>query len=131
VLKLKPPHAVAIQLKNSTAVPLRLFDESNSWGAARWRILRIRQGAASLAYQVPIYAFTRNLPGFQELPGQGTSEKELDLSDKTWRTHGMADATLQSGDLVVVIYDVPVSSEAQRLGVAWGRVGECKCPVGR
>jgi hypothetical protein len=122
VVNVSPPRVISIELKNVTAHALRLFRESNSWGAARWRVLRVRGGEAALAYQVPVYAFSMNVPGYDELAGQATRMKQLDLGDNSWRIQGPTDLTLDPGDIVVAIYDVPVSSIAQRLSVWNGAV---------
>jgi hypothetical protein len=122
VLKVSPPHAVSVELRNSTSQSLRVFSESNRWGAARWRLLRVRGEDVALAYQVPVHAFSRNLPGYDELPAQATWRREFDLDEAAWHTPGPATLMLDPGDLIVVIYDVPVSDEARRLGVWHGAI---------
>jgi hypothetical protein len=39
-----PSGVITIEMNNSLEKPLRIWDESNSWGAARWRVVVIRNG---------------------------------------------------------------------------------------
>ena len=99
-----------------------MFRETNSWGAARWRVLRLRDGQAALFFQVPTEGFTRNVPAFDELSAHSTIEKSLNLDAPSWRSGDDGERSIRSGDLLAVIYDVPFSDEARSLGVWHGAV---------
>lgn len=122
VLRMTPPSVIEVELRNALSVPLRLFKEDNSWGAARWRIMRIRNGDAALFFQVPIEGFTVNTPAFDELPAHARLQRVLDLAEKGWRSTQAVDMGIRAGDLVIPFYDVPVTDQARRGGVWYGAV---------
>ena len=69
-------------------------------------------------HETPDQSFTRNGPGFAEIaPGQHT-ERKLDLNDERWR--GPANRRIESGDVVIVLYDVPLTDEATQYKVWYG-----------
>lgn len=111
---------INIRLRNISSEPLRIWQESNSWGAARWRVIVLRGEQMITLFQNPEQFFTKNSPGYNELGRGGIVERKLNLSDGSWRGSIDKEIALQKGDLVVVIYDVPLSHEAQSLGVWYG-----------
>ena len=122
ILKATPPNGFVIELQNPSDAAVRLWRDSNTWGAARWRAMRIRDGAATLFYQVPTHGFTRNVPGFDELAAKSRIERTFDLTDAIWRSTHPGDRSIRSGDLLIVFYDVPLTDEATRLGVWYGAI---------
>ncbi|HEU0046292.1 MAG TPA: hypothetical protein VFQ43_01650, partial [Nitrososphaera sp.] len=58
---------VTLQLENSSKATLRIWKDSNSWGAACWRVLLIRNGRLEVFFQNPDQEFTRNGPAFDEI----------------------------------------------------------------
>ena len=111
---------LAIEIRNSSPRTLRLWKESNSWGAGRWRILRVRGGAIEVFFENPNRVFTKNVPAYFEIVGEGSAEKAIDLNDSDWRWRGGEEASLIGGDLIIVLYDVPATGEASRMGVWYG-----------
>ena len=111
---------VAVEIGNPSQKPMRIWKDSNSWGAARWRLLRIRKGVLETFVQNPNSLFTRNVPSFDEIAGGSHIERKLNLNAQDWRPLGHKKTDFQSGDLVIVIYDVPVSREAREMNVWWG-----------
>jgi hypothetical protein len=105
--------SVRIESKNGRS--FRLWKDSNSWGAASWRVIVMRQNQISLFYQDPAQMFTRNIPSYAEHPGVATFE--LDVNQPTWLTTNSKPFSFLSGDIVVALYDVAPSSEAQRFNV--------------
>jgi len=120
--KVTPPSGISLTMINTASSPVRLWRESNTWGVAHWRVIRIRAGQATLFYQVPTEGFTRNVPAFDELAGHVSVEIRLDLSGQAWRSTDRSERDVRVGDFLVVVYDVPVTDEAQQLGVWHGAV---------
>ena len=124
---------VQVKFRNLSADPVRIWDEANSWGAARWRVLRIRGGRLESFFANPDRVFTRNIPSFTEIAGGGELGRRLDLNAGNWcgfghcspfYEHGIAGRKVrfETGDRIVVLYDVPPSIEAVRMGVWYGVV---------
>src|SRR5437660_3926449 len=67
------------QIENSSKEPLRVWKDSNSWGAACWRVLLLRKGRLETFYQNPDQIFTINWPTFDEIQGGGHFARHVDL----------------------------------------------------
>ena len=109
--------------------PIRIWQESNSWGAAHWRVLLMRNGQLQTFFENPDQAFTRNIPAFNEITPGSHIEHKLDLSAESWRGTEGQKVRFEHGDTVVVVYDVPrpyrwagaaVTVEASKMGVWYG-----------
>ena len=122
---------IAIELNNESNSPLRIWDDSNSWGAARWRVLVLGKGQLTGFFQNPNRAFTRNGPGFVEIAIAAHVNKSMDLDDGDWctldvcpsrdqRGSSVRRVNLETGDVVIAIYDVPVTGEARKMKVWYG-----------
>ena len=111
---------VVVQIRHSSSQSCKIWEESNSWGASRWRVLQIRNGAVSLHFQDPDKNFFKNTPQYREIPPGGQIVERLDLSSGDWRGLGSEKIHFERGDLVVVIYDVPFTPENLKLGVWYG-----------
>lgn len=128
IVKLSPAGAITVAMGNSSDKPLKLWNESNSWGAAHWRVLRIRKGRLETFFQNPDENFTRNIPTFRGIAPGAHIEQDLDLSRENWRGP-QGKLNFETGDTVIVIYDVPkqfgwagatVTVEASKMGVWYG-----------
>jgi hypothetical protein len=124
-----PTGIVKVQILNSSDRPIRIWRESNSWGAAHWRVLVLRNGELSTFFQNPDQGFTKNNPAFDEIAPGGTIEKTLSLNDGNWRGLGKQKVGFESGQTIIVIYDVPktfawppaqVTVEARNMAVWYG-----------
>jgi len=122
---------VTLQLENSSKEPVRVWKGSNSWGAACWRVFLIRNGTLEVFFQNPDQEFTKNGPGFNEIPGGGHLDQKLDLNGGNWcglghcsihseRGFGGKKFNFEPNDTVIVIYDVPVTQEAHDNHVWYG-----------
>ena len=122
---------VTLQLENSSKATLRIWKDSNSWGAACWRVLLIRNGRLEVFFQNPDQEFTRNGPAFDEIPGGGHLDQKLDLNGGNWcglghcsihseRGFGGKKFNFEPNDTVIVIYHVPVTQEAHDNHVWYG-----------
>src|ERR1043165_4425278 len=122
---------VSVEVNNASAKPIRMWKDSNTWGAARWRLLVLRNGKLEGFFQNPNRAFSRNGPGFTEIPSKSHIDQNLDLNDGQWCELGHCSLPspqelpkkkigYNSGDVVIVVYDVPLSSEARELHVWYG-----------
>ena len=109
-----------VALANSSKGPLRVWKDSNSWGAARWRVLILRNGKLQTFFQDPDQDFTVNLPTFSEIAAGSYLERRLDLNDGTWRSSEGERISLVPGDTAIFIYDVPFTQECPKLGVWYG-----------
>lgn len=124
---------VTLKLENSSKAPLRIWKDSNSWGAACWRVFLIRNGTLEVFFQNPDQEFTRNAPAFNEIPEGGHLDQKLDLNGGNWCGLGHCSRHDQRGfsgkrinfetnDIVILIYDVPPTQEARDEGVWYGVV---------
>jgi hypothetical protein len=120
-----------IEISSTSKEPTKLWKESNSWGAARWRIVRIRAGQVEVFFQNPDQSFTRNIPTSDEIVRGAHVERKLDLNGGNWCGLGHCSSfderglagkqiTFEPNDIVVAIYDVPLTQEATRLNVWHG-----------
>jgi hypothetical protein len=119
VTVLEAGHAANIRaaLTNVSKVPMRVWKDSNSWGAARWRVLTLRNGKLRTFFQDPDRDFTVNLPTFVEIPAGSHLEQNLDLNDGSWRSSDGEQVSLAAGDTTILIYDVPFTQECLKLGI--------------
>jgi hypothetical protein len=120
VLEASHSAKVRVSVLNTSKEPLRIWKDSNSWGAARWRILVLRNGQLQTFFQNPDRDFTVNLPTFVEIAGGSHLEQSLDLNDGNWRGSERERVIFNPGDTVVVVYDVPFTPESLKLGVWYG-----------
>ena len=122
---------VTLQLENFSQEPLKVWKDSNSWGAACWRVLVVRNGRVETFFQNADQDFTKNAPTFNEIPGGGRLEQKLDLNGGNWcgmghcsiyneRGFGGEKISFEANDVVIVIYDVPAPQEAPDKGVWYG-----------
>jgi hypothetical protein len=111
---------VTVELQNSSADSVRIFNESNSWGAAHWRILLLKNGRLETYFQNPNQLFTKNGPGYHELSKNGNEQKILDVNDGSWCGLDGQKVNIGTGDTVIVVYDVPPTKEGYKLKVWYG-----------
>lgn len=129
IVQASPSGTVAVAIANASQRPIRIWQESNSWGAAHWRVLLIRNGRLQPFFENPDQVFTRNIPTFDEITPGSHIERKLDLSAETWRGTEGQKVRFEHGDTVVVVYDVPksygwagaaVTLEASKMGIWYG-----------
>jgi hypothetical protein len=91
--------------------------------------LLIREGKLETFVENPDQGFTRNAPMFKEIAGGAHIEGKLDLSGGNWRGSHRRGVSFESGDVIIVVYDVPkaygwagapVTTEASKMGVWYG-----------
>jgi hypothetical protein len=122
---------ITIHLVNSSKDQIKIWKDSNSWGAARWRVLLLRKGRLETFYQNPDQDFTVNMAAFHELAAGEHIEQKLDLNGGNWcgfgrcasyNDHGIDGRKIkfEPGDLIVVIYDVPFFPESLKFRVWYG-----------
>jgi len=118
-----PVGIVNLELHNGSKGPLRIFRETNGWGAARWRVFKLRRGESETFFLTTRYIlFTRNIPAFDEIQLGEKLEYRLDLNGENWFRSGEGKIGFESGDMLIVSYDVPLSEEALEEKVWWGVV---------
>jgi hypothetical protein len=115
-----PAGKIVVEGHNVSQKPLRLWRGSNSWGAACWHVLLVGHGRVDTWYQSPYQSFTRNFPAYDELAPQARTKRTLDLGDGTWLPLNSERFRGGAGDVVIVVYDVPSTDEAEKLGVWFG-----------
>ena len=67
-----------VELTNNSNKPIRVLRDSNTWGAAKWRLLRVKDGRTeAFAQTLKDRYFTRNIPAFAiyDVPSTPESEK--------------------------------------------------------
>ncbi len=125
---------ITVRVSNGSKDPIKVWQESNSWGAARWRVLRLRKGQLETFFQNPNQRFTRNIPTSKEIAAGAQIEQKLDLNGGNWcgfghcssyneRGFGDRVASFERGDTIIVTYDVPRTDEASKMGVWYGVTG--------
>jgi hypothetical protein len=108
-----------VKVANSSKKPLRIWKDSNSWGAARWRALVLRNGKLQAFYENPDQDFTVNVPTFDDIARGSHLEKSMDLNDGSW-IGPEGKRVFMPGDTLVIIYDVPFTPECLKMGVWYG-----------
>jgi hypothetical protein len=122
---------LTIQISNYSKEPIRIWEDANSWGAARWRVLLLRRGQLETFFENPNRIFTVNFPSFETIAAGASLERKLDLNGGNWcglghcssysqRGFGDKNASFERGDTLIVIYDVPGTHEAGNMGVWFG-----------
>ena len=133
ITNVSPSGTLSVRLTNNSKNIIRIWEDDNSWGAARWRVLLVRRGQLETFFENPNRIFTMNIPTFKEIASGNYTEQKLDLNGGNWcgltycasyneRGFGDKRATFQHGDTVVVLYDVPTSIEAGKMKVWYGVV---------
>jgi hypothetical protein len=129
IREVSPSGSISVEVGNTSKKPIRIWKESNTWGAARWRVLLIREGQLKTFFQNPDQGFTRNVPGFEEIAVGGHVDRKLDLKGGNWRGMDGANISFEPGDTVIAIYDVPkqfgwseasVVDATRKMGVWYG-----------
>ena len=69
IVKASPSGNIMVELSIASTESLKIWEESNSWGAARWRVLRIRKGLLETFFQNPNQIFTVNFPAVTQIAG--------------------------------------------------------------
>jgi len=119
IKEVKPSGVVTVEINNSSQEPIRIWQDSNSWGAAHWRVLLIRNGRLETFFENPDQGFTVNGPGFDEIAAGAKIDRELSLNGGNWcgfghcsqyKEHGFGgrEASFERGDILIVVYDVPM-----------------------
>ncbi len=122
---------ITVQILNLSKKPIKLWKDSNSWGAGCWRVLLLRSRQLETFFQSPSQIFTVNRPTFNEIPPGGRLEQRLDLNGGNWcglghctrfdqRGFGGKTMSFEPNDTVIVIYDVPATQEGRDNGVWYG-----------
>lgn len=125
---------ITISIANTSSQPVRIWDEANSWGRGRWRVFVFRKGHLQTFFQRPDQEFTSNFPSFHEMAPGARIEEKLNPNDDQWCSLGHCrksqpsahtpeddrKTNFQTGDLIIVDYDVPYFPESPRLHVWWG-----------
>jgi hypothetical protein len=114
------PARLSVDVVNLTDTPIQVWQERNSWGAARWRVLVLRGDQVAVAYERQDQVFTRNFPSFDEIVGRAHLTRTLNLREDRWIWTDGKPWDLKAGDRVIAIYDVPVTSEAHQMKVWHG-----------
>jgi hypothetical protein len=119
VAEVTPSGSITVRISNASEKPIRLWEDSNSWGAAHWRVLLLRDGRLDAFFQEVDYSFTKNAPDVVVIAGGTHIEKKLDLNGGEWRGLGGKTVGFEPSDTVVVVYDVPATPEARDLAAAY------------
>jgi hypothetical protein len=121
--------ALEFWIENRDVTPLRIWNRSNSWGWPTTQLI-IASKASPTDRMVLVpksRIWTRNGPGFVELPPSGAHLIMLRPGDPTWEELSLVDP-LQHGALVVQgTLRIPPSPEARQFKVFIGEVTSEPC----
>ena len=107
---------------NSFAL-MKVWTEANSWGALRWRVVIVRKGQARAAFEdADGVGFTKNIPVSETIAGGSYIERHLNVNGEYWSTAKDGKIRFESGDQLIVIYEVPPENEAKQMHVRYGFV---------
>ena len=131
IIETSPSGSITVEVTNASKYPIKIWQESNSWGAARWRVLLIREGRLKTFFQNPNQRFTRNIPTISEIAAGAHIKHMLDLNGGNWcglghcskhDEHGLKghEVSFEPNDMIVVTYDVPRTIEAVKEDVWYG-----------
>jgi hypothetical protein len=132
VLSVSSAGTINVTLVNTSKASIRLWQEWNSWGAAHWRVLRVRRGQLETFFENPDRTFFKNYPSFDEFKGGERIARTLDLNEGGWcrsdyctplNERGIGGSMID-GDTILVTYDVPRCEDnglrACHMGVWYG-----------
>jgi hypothetical protein len=71
---------ITVQILNLSKKRIKLWEDSNSWGAGHWRVLLLRRGQLETFFQIASQIFTINWPTFNEIAEGGRLEQKLHLN---------------------------------------------------
>jgi hypothetical protein len=113
---------IIVRMANSShRKALKVWTEANSWGALRWRVVIIRKGQTRTVFQdADGVGFTRNIPIADTIEVGSHIDRHLDLNGEYWSTAGGENVHFESGDQLIVIYEVPPENEAKQMHVWYG-----------
>ena len=98
--------AITVEISNDSGKAVRLFTESNTWGADRWRVVDIgANGVKSFFMEVP-EAYTRNVPETFSIPSGGKWKRNFLMTGKEWSSSNKHSWSTRPGDTVLVEYDL-------------------------
>ena len=128
------PQEGAITVVTGSSSPVRLWKNSNGWGYVAWKILRVRGGQIDMFYQNPFQLITKNNPDFDTIGGDVRREETLHLNGGDWCSAGVCTPYFRQGvggktitfeprDLLIVLYDIPITQEARTRAVWYGATG--------
>jgi hypothetical protein len=122
ILDISRSGTVTVSMINSSQQKaLKVWRESNSWGAYRWRVLFIRRGQVRTIFEDPDgVGFTRNIPTSDEIAIGSHIDRQLNVNGEEWSKAGSDEIQFEPGDQVIVIYDVPPEDEAKKMHVWYG-----------
>lgn len=131
IAKVLPSGSIIVTVNNPSKLPIKIWKDSNSWGAAHWRILVLRNGQLEVLFQNPNQRFTMNVPRFDEVAGKAHIEQKFDLNGGNWCWRGHCTSYDESrtdgerfgfepNDTILILYDVPRTIEAVNMGVWYG-----------
>lgn len=134
IIEVEPQGILNVNLSNAEDQKIKVWKDSNSWGFARWRVIRIREGKSEIYYQNPERVFTRNIPSYNFAERDKPIKIRLDLNDGEWckqenicesieeKVSPFDRVEFKSSDFLIVIFDVPRTTEALTLDVWYGVV---------
>lgn len=111
---------IEVTLSSPSSTTERVWKSSNSWGAANWRVFAVRGSDLFLFREDPDQTFSRNFPAFEEVKGEKTIS--LNINSEDWIGPVSGFGGFQKGDTIIVVYDVPATSEARRHDVWYGTI---------
>ena len=119
VVSTQPNGTLKVRVRNNSGISLRLWKDSNSWGASRWRVLLVRNGRLIAMNEKP-QSFSSNSPEFFEIKPKDSVVQNLDVNDGTWAKPTSHPVSFLPGDIVIVVYDVPFDHECLSQSVWYG-----------
>lgn len=114
-------NSIVIKIVNTSSDTVRLWKHNNSWGWSNWRILVVRNRLAYLIERNPDEEFTRNFPGYYELPPFSDRLDTLSINDGSWKLNNNG-FQFKQGDEIIVLYVVSETVESRNNKVWTGNL---------
>jgi hypothetical protein len=113
-----------VELHNPTDQPVRVWRLGNSWGDSAWSLRLTTSGPPARTYtlQPTHQGYTRNVPGFIEIPAHGTQDIRLAPSGREWTAGDDLDPLKGVPVNVEAALDIAPTPEVTKHRVAVGRV---------
>ena len=106
IVTVSPAGRITIEISNLSKDAIEVWNGKDSAKWAPWRVLLFRKGQLRVFHQDPVKDLTKNTVTRLAVGGHVT--QELDLNEGSWGGLNGEKINFDHGDMIVVVYDVPI-----------------------